>query len=250
MIPPLVDLVIIFGICVFITILAAEAKIFNKAGIIASFLVGLVIGIMGHLVWLILLLIFMFTSFGATKYKFALKKELGVQEGKKGERGVKSVLSTGLAPTAVAALSIFTYSTLWTKQIAGTLFLVGIAVAAADTVASELGILSRNTYMITTLKRVKPGTNGGISWFGQGWAFIASLYVAVAGWWVFNIFSDTIYPSPWVVVFPLIGGFMGCQIDSLLGATLEKKGYIGKASVNLISAVLTVVMIWMVIVCP
>jgi uncharacterized protein (TIGR00297 family) len=245
--PLLLDLVIIFGICAFITILVTLAKVFNRAGIIISFAVGMIIGVMGHLMWLILLLIFMFTSFGATKYKFAAKKEMGVQEGKKGERGIKSVLSTGLVPVLVAALSYFSYSNVWTKQIAGLLFLVAIAVAAADTVASELGIMSKNTYMITTFKRVKPGTNGGISWFGQGWALIASLYVAAVGWWVFFHFSDTIDSNPWVMLYPLIGGFLGCQIDSVLGATLEKKGYIGKAAVNLISAVLAVLMMWMVI---
>ena len=248
LIPPLLDLIIIFGICAFITILTVIARVFNRAGIATSFAVGMIIGIMGHLMWLVLLLIFLFTSFAATKYKFSMKKDMGVQEGKRGERGIRSVLSTGGVPVTVALLSGFQYSNIWDKYVAGTLFLVAIAVAAADTVASELGIMSKNTYLITNLKRVKAGTNGGVSWLGQGWAFFASLYVSVVGWWVFSNLSDTIYPNPWVMVYPLAGGFLGCQLDSLLGATLEKKGYIGKGAVNLISAMCAVIIIWMVMI--
>src|SRR6266487_2917713 len=55
-------------------------------GSLAAFVVGMVIGIFGDVTWLFLLLFFLLSSFLATRYRFALKEALGVQEGARSER--------------------------------------------------------------------------------------------------------------------------------------------------------------------
>ena len=83
----------------------------------------------------------------------------GVQEGKKGERTHKNIIANGLVPVLVVVISFLTGEQ--NSMLAGVAFLSAISVAAADTTASELGVLSPRTYLITTLERVPPGTDGG-----------------------------------------------------------------------------------------
>src|SRR5439155_1404059 len=75
-------------------------------GSLAAFVVGMVIGIFGDVTWLFLLLFFLLSSFLATRYRFALKEAMGVQEGIRGERRATNVLANGVALMAVAVLSL------------------------------------------------------------------------------------------------------------------------------------------------
>lgn len=207
-------------------------------GSLAAFAVGFTIGIFGDILWLFLLLLFLITSFVATRYKFEVKEGLGAQEGVQGERRWGNVLANGLVPTIIAVVSI---SADIPKQVAGLLFVSAIAVAASDTLASELGVLSPKTYLITTLKRVSPGTNGGVSYLGQGAALLAALYTAAMAWIFLTLIPLSVnapptFPiAPVILAIPIAVGFLGCQIDSVAGATLEERGLISKKTVNLLA---------------
>ncbi|HKZ48088.1 MAG TPA: DUF92 domain-containing protein, partial [Thermoplasmata archaeon] len=48
----------------------------------------------------------------------------------------------------------------------------------------------------------------------------------------------TITADPALLWIPIATGFLGCQIDSVLGATLEKRKLLTKKTVNLASTVL------------
>ena len=72
-------------LCALLCLLAYWQKVLDKGGSVLAFLIGAIIGIFGGILWLLLLIFFLITSFGATKYKYSLKKEKGVQEGKRGE---------------------------------------------------------------------------------------------------------------------------------------------------------------------
>jgi uncharacterized protein (TIGR00297 family) len=140
----------------------------------------------------------------------------------------------------------------------GMLFVTAIAAAAADTAASELGVMSRNPVLITrpTLI-VAPGTNGGISTRGQGYALLAATYTLVLGWLLFAI--STVYAEggrevewlathSWLLPLGAIMGFMSCQVDSLLGATLENRGYLSKNDVNFVSITITTLVTYLLLV--
>jgi len=53
-----------------------------------------------------------------------------------------------------------------------------VASAAADTAASEIGVTGKGPYLITTLRPVPRGTNGGVTVRGEAAAVLASLIVA------------------------------------------------------------------------
>lgn len=107
--------------------------------------------------------------------------------------------------------------------------LAALAEASADTVSSELGqVLSGQPRMITTFRKAQPGTDGAISLGGTATGIIAAAAVSAAGSWALG--GDTsIFMISW------IGGVFGLFFDSLLGATLERRGWINNDAVNFLS---------------
>ncbi|MCI4371435.1 MAG: DUF92 domain-containing protein [Thermoplasmata archaeon] len=220
--------------------LAYKREVLTWDGSVAAFVVGMVIGIFGDVTWLFLLLFFLMSSFLATRYRFALKEAMGVQEGLRGERRSTNVLANGIAPMAVAAISLLMHPA-FPKLISGIVFLSALSVAGADTLASEIGVLSNRTHLITNRQRVPPGTDGGVSALGQACALAAATYTSVVGWLVLSLAARTyglvqsMPASAAYILIPLTMGFLGCQIDSVIGATLERRGILNKKTNNLIS---------------
>src|SRR2546427_8831782 len=105
MLPGLLALGVTFLMCGALSALAYYRNVLTWDGSVAAFVVGLLIGVFGDVTWLFLVLFFLLSSFVATRYRFALKEALGVQEGRRGERGSSNVLANGIAPVAVPALS-------------------------------------------------------------------------------------------------------------------------------------------------
>src|SRR5947209_13835129 len=165
--------------------LAYWREVLTWDGSLAAFVVGMVIGIFGDVTWLFLLLFFLLSSFLATRYRFALKEAMGVQEGIRGERRSTNVLANGVALMAVAVLSLVQPPG-FPRVISGVVFLSALSVAGSDTLASEIGVLSRHTYLITNGKPVPPGTDGGVSLLGTLCALGAAVYTSVVGWLVLS----------------------------------------------------------------
>ncbi|TBU56519.1 integral membrane protein DUF92-domain-containing protein [Dichomitus squalens] len=106
------------------------------------------------------------------------------------------------------------------------------ACCLGDTLASELGILSRSPpILITTLKRVPPGTNGGLSVVGTlasvGGGLFMGLTMAIT-----LIVQSASCRAQWqqilfsLVVWGTFAGGFGSLLDSLLGATLQRTRYV------------------------
>lgn len=240
---PLPDLITVAGVTVFCLVMAVGSyvkRIFDLSGSISSFVVGMVIGICGNVLWLLLLLVFLVTSFGATKYKFEWKKSEGFQEGAKGERSWKNVFANGAIPTLIALMSFVAEALepgggFFPKDIASYLFVAAIAVAASDTAASEIGIVDPRVYLITTMERTKRGVDGGVSLTGQLAAFVAAAYTSAVAYVTFAFLNDSLLAGPATLFIPMLCGFLGCQIDSVIGATWETRGRIGKLGNNFLS---------------
>ncbi|HYS99387.1 MAG TPA: DUF92 domain-containing protein [Thermoplasmata archaeon] len=220
--------------------LAYWKDILTWDGSVAAFVVGMVIGIFGDVTWLFLLLFFLLSSFVATRYRFALKEALGVQEGARGERRAANVLANGMAPMVVAAISLVMPAG-FPKIVSGVIFLSALSVAGADTLASEIGVLSHHTHLITNGKPVPAGTDGGVSTLGQLCAIGAAFYTSAVGYLVLSVLAQTygLQPSmpmsPAYLLIPAAVGFLGCQLDSVIGATLERGGLVNKKMNNFIS---------------
>lgn len=239
----MVTLAGITAFCAAMALISYRRRIFNLSGSVSAFIVGMVIGVCGNVLWLILLLVFLLTSFGATKYRFDWKKKQGFQEGAKGERSWRNIAANGAIPTAIAFASFVAEaasggdpaSNPFPKDIASFMFISAIAVAASDTAASEIGIVDPRVYMITTGRRTKRGVDGGVSLTGQLIAFVAAAYTSAAAYVVFAAFNQDLLAGPQTLFVPMLCGFFGCQIDSVIGATWETRGRIGKLGNNFVS---------------
>lgn len=243
---PLPDLPTVIGVTIFCVAMAAASykrRIFDMSGSLSAFIVGMVIGICGNVLWLLLLLVFLATSFGATKYRFEWKKSEGYQEGKGGERTWRNVAANGAVPTVIAFLSFVAewaapggaQSEVFPKDIASFMFVAAIAVAASDTAASEIGIVDPRVYLITTGKPIKRGTDGGVSLTGTFASFVAAAYTSAVAYVMFAFLNNSLVAGPETLLVPMLCGFLGCQVDSVIGATLERAGRIGKLGNNLVS---------------
>jgi uncharacterized protein (TIGR00297 family) len=245
--PDLIDIVVTLVISCGLAGAAHTRGVLDLKGTLVASTMGMVIGLSAGWEYVLLLLLYLITSFAVTLYGYQAKKAAGVAEGKKGERGWRSVLANGIVPTLLALMHALDIPGVepWMLSM---LFVTAIASAAADTAASELGVLTRDPVLIThPSRRVPPGTNGGISVRGQGFALAASVYTVFIGIAVFILadavrgVSDPDAYSWLVLLIPVSAGmgFISCQIDSVLGATMENSGHLGKDSVNLYSIGMT-----------
>ncbi|MEM2899849.1 MAG: DUF92 domain-containing protein [Thermoplasmata archaeon] len=224
-------------------------KALDGPGSLLAFIIGMVIGVFGHIIWVGMLLLFMSASFIATRFKYEAKKARGVAEGKEGTRGAINVAANGLVPTLICVIGYF-FGRLGYIDLkcTGLVFVTAISSAASDTLASEIGVFSDRVVLITNpMMRVKAGTDGGISVLGELAAFGAAVFVSVVYWVLSYPFG--LIPGEWYMLFlPIIFGFLGCQIDSVLGATLERRKIIGKHGVNFLSILLASLLVFLVVI--
>lgn len=199
---------------------AYRSKTADLSGLFSIALVGIILLVFTSPRWLVIMIVFFVLGSIATKYKYEYKKRIGVEQGHSGARGYKNVFANGIAATAAAVLfGVFQ------QPVFIVLYVGCVATAAADTLASEIGMTGGEPRMITTLKPVPVGTNGGVTLVGELVALAGGIIVAAAA------FLLGVITLPMLVACAL-AAFIGTNIDSLVGATLENKGFLGNAGTN------------------
>lgn len=224
---PLPDLERILLICIFALVLgigAYWAKAADSDAVLSETIICLLVILFAGLPWFLLLLAFYLLGGGFTRYGYAHKRKLGIAQSRGGVRGYKNVYSNSLVPLAMAICygvygsDIFIYA-----------FIGSVATANGDTLASEIGQTSRSKpRMITTLKEIEAGVDGGVTPLGEAAGFSGSIIIGLlaAGMSMAGAFG---------IIVGTIGGFLGTNFDSFLGATLQSKGYLSNNGVNLVA---------------
>lgn len=230
------DVALILGVLALLFIVSRALNIFDFKGSTAALVVGLIVAFFGSVSWLVVLMVFAISSHFATKAYFGLKKKQNVQEGVSGERRVSNVFYAAVIGIAISSLNFTNIVTHLFYFHYFELFSISLAVVNSDTFASELGITDRKVYMITSLKRATPGINGGISVKGE-LAAILGAFIVAATYGILNQAGFSIIK----ILFVGTMGFIGCQIDSLLGATMENRNILSKGEVNFLSSLFSVI---------
>jgi uncharacterized protein (TIGR00297 family) len=190
------------------------------SGAVAGFALGTAITMsFGYKSFLILLAFFVL-GVAATHLGYRRKMELGIAERRQGARSWREAVANLLAAAVFSILAITT-----AYQGAFLLALVAaLAEAAGDTVASETGKwASARAWLITTFRRVPPGESGGISPAGTVAGFGASGIVVALAWGLGLV-------KGWEIGF--LAAIAGNIADSVLGATLERRGLLTNGIVN------------------
>jgi uncharacterized protein (TIGR00297 family) len=220
----IIDWIVLFIICAGV---AASIR-FRKLTVAGALTGGCLAGLLykgAGMGGIVMLAAFFIAGSAATAFGRSKKEQLGIAEKNKGQRTAWQVLANGGVAGLAGLLSWLNpeQAVLWQLAAAASL-----ASASADTLSSELGsIYGKSFYNILTFKKDTCGLDGVVSvegtlWGMAGSALIAMLYIAF-------------YGHPPLALWILLAGFTGNIADSILGASLERKGWIKNDLVNLLN---------------
>ena len=207
---------IILGLLIIsiMSILAFRLRYLDRGGVIAGIVIGSIILIGFGWSALILMMVFFTFSTFSTRLRYSYKRQLGFGQEKGGKRGWRNTLANGGIAASSALASLFLGGVIF-----HVIFLGAIATSMADTLATEIGLLSRSKpRLITNLrKKVGAGTSGGVSSLGELMVVSGSLLIGILASFL------EFFPMPIleVILIALSGGLIGSHIDSILGATIQ-----------------------------
>jgi uncharacterized membrane protein len=237
-----------------IAILAYKKRIVTKSGLIAAFVVGIVVWLLTSWAWFLIMLAFFLITALFTHFKYQKKRSLGAAQEKSGARSWSNVVANGILPMSFVIFGFILvllgggqdaygrtdvgfgpyFIPFPVVAVTFAAFLGALATHTADTLATEIGLLNPSPPRLITKpsKCVPAGTSGGISVMG----YLATLFgcliigltaaVLAAPFWV-SAFGIAMMPEiinfapVTIILVSLAGGFVGCTIDSLFGATIQ-----------------------------
>ena len=201
------------------------ARTVNLSGAIAGWAVGTAIwAFLGWRGYLLLLGFFVLGS-AATKLGYRRKAERRLAQEEGGRRGARHALANAGVAVACAVFAVTTtYDLLFALA-----FAAAFATAASDTAGSEIGQLwGRRTYLATTFRPVPPGTGGAVSVEGTLAGIAASLAIGGLG--------AAVGLFPWLgVAVVAVAAFAGTTLESVLGATVERRGLLDNEAMNFLN---------------
>ena len=135
-----------------------------------------------------------------------------------------AVANVGVA--TILGIATIAGVTRYVRNLFAAMIVASLAAALSDTLSHELGMRFGGTpRLITSFRKVAPGVNGAVSGFGS---FVA--IVTAFG------FSGTaaalgLIPANEILAVTL-SAIVGTLVDSILGATFERRGLLGNDLVN------------------
>jgi uncharacterized protein (TIGR00297 family) len=189
-----------------------------------------------------LIMLFVLTH-AATRFRAARKQGGATPEDKHGRNAAQVIANLGIAP-AVSLECYWLFGQFPRTANGPAIFvslqlsmLAALAEATADTVSSEVGqAVGGRPFLITNFSRVARGTDGAISAAGTFAGIIGAALIAIIG-------VPSLAISSRQMIAVLTAATAGLLFDSLLGATLERRGWLGNDLVNFASTCFAAVVI-------
>jgi uncharacterized protein (TIGR00297 family) len=199
-----------------IAALAYRRGSLSRSGVAGAMLTGTLHFGFGGLAWGLTLIAFFVSSTALSKFKEREKEPVTAQYAKGGRRDLGQTLANGGIGAALA-VCFDLHPTAWLFAA----FVGATATVAADTWATELGVLSRRPPRMMTTGRIVPaGTSGGITPLGLGATLAGGLAIGLIAWGLAAAFGSGV-DAWWVALVGPVAGLTGSLADSLLGATVQ-----------------------------
>jgi uncharacterized protein (TIGR00297 family) len=211
-----------------------KKKTLSRSGAVSAWCVGFLMvgsGLRGFV-----LLMFYQIGSSATKYKKEWKESHDATAAEGSVRGPSQVLGCSALAVILSLVHVLKVGEeqridFHDNYLAASLtcaILAHHATCLADTMASELGMLTKTTPVLITQpwRTVPGGTNGGVTVFGTCMSAVGGalmgLGTACMDWCSggFAVAPPAV-PTLQLVVFGTVCGFVGSVIDSVLGATVQ-----------------------------
>jgi len=209
-------------------LLAWRAGSVDRSGAVAGFGIGATIFIaLGWHGYLLLLAFFVLGSL-ATKLGYRRKAQAGLAQERGGRRAARHALANaGVATLAAVFAAITPHRELYLFAFAGA-----FATALADTLGSEIGqLMGRRAFLVTTFKRVPRGTEGAISLEGTVAGALGAVAIGLLG-------SLAGLYALWGALVVAVAAVLGSLLESLIGATLERRSLLDNEGVNFLNTLI------------
>jgi len=216
---PIEVLLLLLILAVF-SIFSYKKKLLSFEGILIANIVGIAIFLLSDndLAFFFVALLFFVVAEAATRYTNKKKVKHSV-------RTTGNIL--GNSGTAILALAFgFHFG-----------FFAAFASALADTLSSEIGLLSKKKpVLITTFKEVKAGTDGGVTALGMNAALLGAGIIAAVHF--------ALYQNIALFLILLISGVFGSLVDSFFGAVFERNKVLNNTEVNFLGSLGGTLLAW------
>lgn len=196
-----------------VTFIARRRHALSRSGAAAALIVAVICTAAGWS-WALILMAFFVSANLLSRYRTQTRDaRMGGMIEKGGERDAWQVVANGGVFTVAAIAYVFNPSELWLPVAAGA-----IAAATADTWATEIGTVgARLPRLITTRRPVAAGTSGGVSWLGS--------FAGLAGATFIGVVALIVGWSVAAAGAAVAGGVAGMLVDSLAGASIQRRGW-------------------------
>lgn len=200
-----------------------RTRYLSPGGVAGTIVVVLLTFVGGGWVLGVLPIVFFASANLWSRYRAGFKATLGDRFRERSVRGWDQVMAR--AGWSIVMVLLYAYVSNSTSTYAA--YVGSLAASAADTWATEVGVLSPHApRLITSKRKVNAGREGAISVMGTVAALGASWLLGFAGLltaavraWVGNI--DVERALLYLPLGAMIGGIAGCLTDSLLGAAAQ-----------------------------
>lgn len=205
--PPYIRLAIILLALGVMAFISWKKKFLTLSGIIMAIVIGMVVFYIGGVACFVMLLFFFISS--------SVIGKLVRNDDRIGKKGGRRDMAQVAANGVPAALMLILSRVSPFPIEALIAFAAAIAEAEADTMASEIGMLShKDPVSIITFTKVPKGLSGGVTVLGTIASLVASSVMAL-------LFMGTAGCLLSEAVIIAASGLLGALFDSFLGATVQ-----------------------------
>ena len=188
--------------------LAYALGMVSRSGALGGLLVGVVIYVSLGPGGFAVLALFVVGGSVLTRIVYRSKHSAGTAQERGGRRGARNALANCTVAAFCAVLAATTGFDLFTVA-----FVASLGAAFADTSESEIGqLFSRTPRLITTLRKVPPGTDGAVSLPGTFAGVAAACLTAALA------LTLGLLETPQTALLVALAALLGTVADSLIGA--------------------------------